>query len=406
MPPPRIARRFDRSTAPAIEKAFSQAECDRRLTRIRGFMEEAGIALLYATQPESMCYAHGYAANWYRTHAPHNWGPMQGTAIHVDHDRVIHFDQLGEDALLYTTSVCDDCRFFSGRGPEEGAAFILSELGNEGWLDGPVGLEMRSYQPSRYYSEMLVAGFSSAELEVVDGTDVVRLSRRIKSPVEIACVEKATHYADVGMQAARDTVRAGVTELEVQAEVARALYAAGSEISAIPIMIHSGPVSGGHHMTSRRVIEPGDSVMMDVSGVHNRYHGNIERGFALDEPEPAVIERYRKAAGAFDVVAATARAGCRVADLNRELRDYYRDAGLDLQAGWAIGYELGITFPPDWVDEFNFSYDIEDTDQVFEDGLVCNFESLFSTYLIDTFVVEKEGARFLSNTPLELLTVG
>jgi hypothetical protein len=34
-------------------------------------------------------------------------------------------------------------------------------------------------------------------------------------------------------------------------------------------------------------------------------------------------------------------------------------------------------------------------DRVFEDNMVTNFESIFSTWLVDTCVYERTGARFM-----------
>ena len=38
--------------------------------------------------------------------------------------------------------------------------------------------------------------------------------------------------------------------------------------------------------------------------------------------------------------------------------------------------------------------------------MVTNFESLFSTWLVDTCVYERTGARFMGKTPMELVAVG
>jgi hypothetical protein len=71
-----------------------------------------------------------------------------------------------------------------------------------------------------------------------------------------------------------------------------------------------------------------------------------------------------------------------------------------------LGYELGLSLPPDWVGEFYFNVrDDKWLDRVFEENMVTNYESLFSTWLVDTCVYGKSGARFMSNIPLKLFTV-
>ena len=65
-----------------------------------------------------------------------------------------------------------------------------------------------------------------------------------------------------------------------------------------------------------------------------------------------------------------------------------------------------MSFPPDWVGDFYFHLgDDRWLDRVFEENMVTNFESLFSTALIDMLVYGQDGTRVLSDIPLELLVV-
>jgi Xaa-Pro aminopeptidase len=402
---PRVSGKFSRAGAPPVELAFSRAEYAARWRRVQALMARDRIDLLYVTVPAHMCYLHGYAAAWYRVHSPTIWGQFQGTAVHVGHAEPIHFDQPGEDPLLYKTSVCGDLRFFTDRSPEGGPPFIVGELRKSGLLGKRVGLEMRSYVPNRVNSERLEAAFRAAGCEVVDGSMILREARRIKSAAEIAQMERAMRVCEAGFEAAKRAIRPGATELDVQAEMLAAMHRAGGETSAIPLMIQSGPLIGGHQMSARRKIQANEHVMIDACGVYNRYHANICRGFYTGKPPADYAAHYKKAAGALGVFSAAAKAGTPVAEVNRELRRYYKDVGLWGTPGWCLGYELGIAFPPDWVDEFNFSAEMEEAPGAFEEGFVGNFESLYDTALIDTYVIERSGARILTTWPFELIAV-
>jgi hypothetical protein len=96
-----------------------------------------------------------------------------------------------------------------------------------------------------------------------------------------------------------------------------------------------------------------------------------------------------------------------VREVNARLRKYYEDTGLWSEThGWALGYELGLSLPPDWVGEFYFHLgDDLYLDRVFEPGMVTNFESVFGTGLIDTVIWENKQARVLSSMPRELIVV-
>lgn len=408
-------RRTLEAANPQLEAPFSLREYRDRLTRIRAAMAERAIDLLYLSAPESINYVSGYAAEWYQGNGPEGWTPLSGIAIHVDHDRYIHFDDPEEIALIQFTSVSPDVRIFEGLGPE-GATFIAKELASEGWLDGRVGLEMRCYRPPRTASEMfqsvLEAGGAS---EIVDATGVVRSVRRIKSPQERAYVRTAQRIADVGMRAAWEALaEPGVTELAVYGAMIHAMAAAGGEVSAIPLPVVSGPRAATvHGLASRRQIMPGDVVNVDICGVYNRYHANMARCFSIGEPHPEVLEHIRKTTDAVDVVAGVIRPGLPVRDLLETVVDYYEKVGLLGDEWWIGGYELGVAFPPDWVGDFVYEHGTDPGDAAFLPGDVVNYEANF--YLpqnaglamsINTMIFEDDRAEFIQETPSEPIVIG
>ena len=97
--------------------------------------------------------------------------------------------------------------------------------------------------------------------------------------------------------------------------------------------------------------------------------------------------------------------GMTVREVAKIMRRYYEEVGLWGQPGWGLGYELGLSLPPDWVGEFYFNIRDDNPlllDRVIEENMVTNYESMFNTWLVDTCVYTKTGAPFLSKTPLEL----
>ncbi len=266
--------------------------------------------------------------------------------------------------------------------------------------------------PNPAINAMFKGAFLTEGARVVDGSTIVRRARLVKSPAEIAAIEKACEYADVGHRTIKKLLKPGITELELFGEVLKDMMAAGSEFPAlIPIFnglpLHDGQSgTSGHVMAGRRKFQAGEMLKADLSGVHNRYHGNIMRGYFLGDPSAAMMERHRKAAGAFPIFAAEVKAGMTVGQVNAIMRRYYEEVGLWSEAGWGLGYELGLSLPPDWVGEFYFNVrDDKWLDRVFEENMVTNYESLFNTWFVDTCVYGKTGTRFLSKIPLELIAV-
>lgn len=396
---------------PPMELAFEQSEYDDRLARIRARMEADGLDLLWLMAPESLYWVSGYKCEWYQAQGPKQWPATSGIAIHKDHDRFILFDTPSERIMCRFVTCSKDTRIFPMATRRDGIAFILDELRAEGWLSGTVGLEFHSYRPNPAISRRFVAAFEDAGLRVADGSDICRELRWVKSPAEIACLEKAAEIADIGIAAAKAAIRPGVTELEVYGEIIRAMAKAGGENPGITLPVLSGlKANTGHSLASRKVIEAGEQVNIDVSGVYERYHANAARAFYLGEPPADVLDYHRKSAGVFEVIDGLLRPGLPVADLVREARRYYDEVGIWSDAAWVGGYELGLAFPPDWVGNYVYEMSDTETDRVFEAGTTVNFESQFFaprlagiTYYIDMLLFRDDRAFRPIAAPTELV---
>ena len=358
------------------EVPFDEEEFAGRLQRIRAEMARAGIDCLFLTSPESLYYVSGYLCMWYQTESPMEWPPSNGIAVHVDHDRFIHFETEREAVLTRTFTVSRDTRFFPRESYRDGTRFIADELKALGWLKGNVGLEFWASRPNRAVSERFQGAFEAAGARVVDGSAILREVRWKKSAAEMACLHEAGRIAVAGLERAREVIRPGASELEVQGEVIRALTAAGGEMPAMMLPVLSGAKANAcHAVATRRRMQAGELVVIDVAGVHERYHVNGARAFFLGEPPREVRECATLAAGMMERVRECLRPNLPVRELNEVTRRYYEETGLWDSRGWVGGYEMGIAFLPDWVG--NFVYDPlaeKNADRVFEPGTAVNYE--------------------------------
>lgn len=400
---------------PEKELAFSQEEFDHRLRRIRKRMEDEDLHVLWLMAPESMYYVSGYKAIWYQAQGPKQWPATSGIAIHRDRDDFILFDTPSEAIMCRFVTCAKDIRVFPMGGRRDGISFIVEELKSLGWISsGTIGLEFHSYRPNSMVSKRFCDAFESSGMNVTDGSDILRDIRWVKSEEEIACIEKAAEITDIGLKAAKNAIRPGVTELDVHGEMIFAMSKAGGENPGITLPVNSGlKANCGHSLASRKLIKAGEQVNVDVSGVYNRYHCNAGRAFHVGEPAKDVKDYHRLSAGVFDVIADILRPNLPVAELIARARAYYDEVGIWSDAGWVGGYELGLAFPPDWVG--NYVYEMTDTgtDKVFEPGTVVNFESQFFsprlsgiTYYIDTLMFKADTAYQPLTSPLELVVVG
>ena len=386
---------------PETDLAFGAEEFAGRLERIRARMERDGLDVLWLMAPESLYYVSGYKCIWYQAQSPKQWPATSGIAIHRERDDFILFDTPSEAIMCRFVTCAKDIRVFPMSGRRDGIAFIVEELKSAGWLSGGVlGMEFHSYRPNPAISQRFRDAFEASDMNVRDGSDVLREVRWVKSDAEIACIEKAAEITDIGLEAAGRAIRTGVTELDVYAEMNYAMARAGGEHPGITLPVNSGlKANCGHALASRRKIRAGEQVNIDVSGVFERYHANAGRSFYVGEPPADVLDYHRRSAGVFDVIDSILRPGLPVAELVQTTRAYYEDVGIWTDAGWVGGYELGLAFPPDWVGNYVYEMTDSDSDKILEPNTVVNFESQFFaprmagiTYYIDTLLFRADAA--------------
>jgi Xaa-Pro aminopeptidase len=410
MDPQAVATFLDEQTAQIASRpqdlAFDRSEYAERLRRTRAAMEDSGIDTLVVSAPDAMCWLHGYQGRWYKSHSTTAWPPTQCTVVRVGEDRMLHFDMERHRHLIPRTSVVSNLRLMSPNTLDQWLGFFVGELQAEGWLTGSVGIEKWSSVPNRATSEIIEAALTGGGARVVDGSLVIRGVRRLKSAAELDVIRRAAEVCDAGLRALQHVLAPGVTELEAREEMMRAMTATGGEPAALQENVWAGTSILIHALSSRRRFEAGDLVGADPCGVVSRYHANAARALSIGDPPPVAVELMAVLAGGMQVFQDSVGPGVPVADVRRRLRAYYEDAGVWDRRGWLGGYEFGVAFPPDWVGEWMFGVDDEDSDDVFQEGMVINYESVVGFVLIDTFIIGSAGPEALSSIPREILVAG
>ncbi|MBW2542826.1 MAG: aminopeptidase P family protein [Deltaproteobacteria bacterium] len=396
---------------PQPEIAFPREEYDRRLDAVRDNMSRAGVDLLYVTMPDHLCYLSGYQAEWFQEGGPQTWPGVSGIAVHVDCDRLIHFENQDEKLLAEFTTHALDLRIMPEHDITSGfMAWVIRELKQQGWLGGRAAIEKHSYRPNPADSAQMQALFEREGCEVVDGTHLVAAARKLKSPLEIEAVREAARIGDIGLRAAIDKIEVGMTELDVYAEIVYAMAKAGGENPAITVPVVSGKKSACFHaMSSRKKIEPGDIVNVDVCGVYKRYHSDVCRTISMGEPDPKLKAYIDNVVGALAVAGELIKPGLSVSAFLSDMKRYYEQHDMLQDQWWIGGYELGIAFPPDWVGAYYFDIYKDVDDDVFELGFVSNYEANFYlpcdaglAALIDTMVFGETRAEFIHAVPAKL----
>jgi Xaa-Pro aminopeptidase len=121
---------------------------------------------------------------------------------------------------------------------------------------------------------------SHPHVQIADLSPIVGELRKVKSPSEIALLQKAIDITGESQREAARTIRPGAFEYEAQAAIEAAFTRNGSERPGFPSIIGSGIYSTIlHYNTNRKKIEAGDLVVVDIGAEYSYYTADITRTF-------------------------------------------------------------------------------------------------------------------------------
>ena len=391
------------------ESAFPPEEYAERLLKVRQEMSTQGIATLYVTTPANLTWLTGYDMIWYHLNN------LTGLLIQTDTDDTVFFDSAAHTTIVSTTPGIAEVVYFERDGKTP-ADVILDEMKSRGATGSSVGLELWGYAPHASVMEELAQKIRDTGAEVGDRWTLIEELRLIKSPRELAHVRKAAAIADEAMAAARDAIRPGVSETELEAVIMHHLMTAGGGYPGIRTMLGSGPRAGTHHgPPSRRQIKQGDLVFIDFCGCYERYHVNVNRTFSLGQPDPRWVDLMDKAAGCIDAILSEIKVGQPMSEVEVIAQRYTDEVGLRKYVWWVGGYSLGIALPPDWCGSHWLQPRSGLPDRALAPGIVFNLENQFDVWedwpggsgcaYIETLLVTESGLEVLSKLPRHLVVV-
>ncbi|MEK6299998.1 MAG: Xaa-Pro peptidase family protein [Acidobacteriota bacterium] len=115
---------------------------------------------------------------------------------------------------------------------------------------------------------------------IVNLSPIIAEMRKLKSPVEIALLQKAIDITGEAQSEAARTLRPGAFEYQAQAAIEAAFTRNGSERPGFPSIIGSGIYSTIlHYNTNRKKIEAGDLVVVDIGAEYSYYTADITRTY-------------------------------------------------------------------------------------------------------------------------------
>ena len=167
--------------------------------------------------------------------------------------------------------------------------------------------------------------------------------RAVKEEWEIELMRKAQQITDKAFTEILTKIHAGMTELELQAELIYCLYKNGGQgLSFDPIVV-SGPNSSmPHGVAGERKIQEGDFITLDFGVLYNGYCSDMTRTVAVGYATEEMQKVYNTVLQAQLAGLAVTRAGVPGKDIDGAARQVIVDAGYGPYFGHGYGHSLGL----------------------------------------------------------------
>ena len=370
--------------------SFTEIEHRARLAEARRLLKEQGIEHCISVAPESLYYYGGYDS-WVSANSP------QALIFSAEADEPTIVLRDTDLSLAYESSWVKDVRSY--RLMFDDVPGIFATVAREkGLRGGKVAIEIQSYAIPHALGLALARALAPAT--IVDATTLLGMPRLIKSPTEMAYLRKAAGYAQAGLQAARQTLKPGISEIALAGAVEHAMRMAGSDYWSIPTELAGGARSAGGHATARdRIIEKGDVVHLEFAGVAARYHATAVHTMAAGEPGRRAREVYDVARASLAAGIAVVRAGAKVSDIEEASLEPVRAAGLEHAAVMRFGYGIGVAYPPIWLEPLQIT---RGSSQILQAGMVFVLHAYLQ--LVDEQLGVIQGGTYaLTENGLEML---
>ncbi|MFQ5861063.1 MAG: M24 family metallopeptidase [Dehalococcoidia bacterium] len=219
---------------------------------------------------------------------------------------------------------------------------IGSVSGAKSWLeDGQARLSRLGITPQRIGVDALTGAMKEAlglvfpQAELVDGQAILAQAQMVKTQDEVRCLENSGAITLAGLQAAREALRPGSRECEVQAAAYQAMTALGAEWTWGPgtVCSFTAPFRG---YTSDRLLQGGEPVIVEVGARYAGYYTVVARTWVAGQGTGRRFqELHTRAAQALGAAKEALRPGATTRDVVEAARPW--------MTGDSLGHGIGIS---------------------------------------------------------------
>lgn len=379
---------------------FDAEEYANRLQRLTARMREEKLDAMLIFAQESMYWLTGYDSFGYAL--------FQTLVVKADGEMVL-LTRSADLRQARNTSTIEKIEIWIDRVNADPTMDLKNLLSDLDLLGCRIGVEYDTHGLTGRNARLLDNQIQSFG-DIVDASALVSRLRLIKSPAEIAYVEKAAELADAALDAARPLIAPGADEAQILAAMQGAVLAGGGDYPANGFVIGSGTDALlCRYKSGRRRLAAQDQLTLEWAGVAAHYHAAMMRTVVVGEPTNRHREFYsacREALQAVEMVLRPGHTFGTVFDTHARIMD---ERGLARHRLNACGCSLGARFAPSWMEHQMFHVgnpqEIEPNMTLFVHMIVMDSDSGTAMTLGQTYLTTTDTPKPLSRYGLDFIDV-
>jgi Xaa-Pro aminopeptidase len=243
---------------------------------------------------------------------------------------------------------------------------------------------------------------ANPKMKVIENEEILMPQRYVKDATEIEAMEKVAEVATKGVAAAVAAVKPGVTEIEIAAEAEYAMRREGAMRYGSSTFVDSGPHSIWlHGGTTRRKIEFGDLVVVDVHPVVDMYSSDCARTIVCGEATEKQEELIQTYTEVQQSIIANIKPGWKVGQITKSFTDAFTAKGYGDR--WIPGpvHGVGLEFE-EWPHPSHYfnhlQLEIAENWTLALGHSILPMKGIGGVKVEDTIQVTSDGAKSLTRT--------
>ncbi|MCK1605898.1 aminopeptidase P family protein [Bradyrhizobium sp. 166] len=237
------------------------------------------------------------------------------------------------------------------------------------------------------------------EMKVADASRLVSSVMAVKNELEIRAIRDAMAMTDVAVRAFQQSLREGITEIEMAAAMQGEVRKAGGDEVRLVSIGFGERAKLPHTKLTRHPITNNEPAMVEVGGIKQGYAGALVRGAVLGR-HPEAETLHSLAEEALEAAIGAIKPGATAGEVDAAARQVIERSVRPQALNHRVGYQTGAP----WGERGNISLEPGATDILMTSMtvhmpviLLGNDDYLFGCS--ETLLVTERGAEILSRTP-------